>query len=356
LSKKFFKLIQFFKDTKIYTMSLKNKVTADLHIEFPVIMAPMFLVSNEAMMKAGMRSGVMAVFPTLNYRGEGELDKLLHSLNNYKVSEKVPGNFGVNLIVQQSNPLYKKHLKICVDNKVPFYITSLGNPGEVIEQAHAYGAKVYCDVTNLVHAEKCASLQCDGFIAVGQGAGGHAGPNPLHILIPALVEKFPHIPVIAAGGIASGIGMLSVLAAGSQGFSIGTKFIASKEATVSEAYKNAIVESGMDDIVMTTRLSGTPCSIINTPYAQKIGYQQNAFERMLNENKTIKKYFKMLTQIRGMKNLEDSVKPGNYKTLWCAGKSVEMIDSIESCEDIITSLRDEFEVAAKNFIKQLNQG
>jgi nitronate monooxygenase len=57
-----------------------------------------------------------------------------------------------------------------------------------------------------------------------------------------------------------------------------------------------------------------------------------------------------------MKNLEDSVKPGNYKTLWCAGKSVEMIDSIESCEDIITSLRDEFEVAAKNFIKQLNQG
>jgi nitronate monooxygenase len=64
----------------------------------------------------------------------------------------------------------------------------------------------------------------------------------------------------------------------------------------------------------------------------------------------------MLTQIRGMKNLEDSVKPGNYKTLWCAGKSVEMIDSIESCEDIITSLRNEFEVAAKNFIKQLNQG
>jgi nitronate monooxygenase len=336
-------------------MSLKNKVTSELQIEFPVIMAPMFLVSNEAMMKAGMRAGIMAVFPTLNYRAEGELDKLLQSLNNYKSAQVLSGNYGVNLIVQQSNPLYKKHLKTCVDNRVPFYITSLGNPAEVIQQAHAYGAKVYCDVTNLVHAEKCASLKCDGFIAVGQGAGGHAGPNPLHILIPALAEKFPHIPVIAAGGLASGIGMLSVMAAGAQGFSIGTRFIASKEASVSEEYKKAIVDSGMDDIVMTTRISGTPCSIINTPYAQKIGYEQNRFERMLNENKTVKKYFKMLTQIRGMKKLEESVKPGNYKTLWCAGKSVQMVDSIQSCEDILISLKNEFEVAAKNFSSLLNQ-
>jgi len=311
------------------------------------------LVSNEAMMKSGIDAGIMATFPSLNYRKEGELDGLLKTLNNYKQSSKSLGNYGVNLIVQQSNPLYKKHLEVCMENKVPFYITSLGSPKEVIEKAHAYGAKVYCDVTNLTHAEKCASLNCDGFIAVGQGAGGHAGSNPLHILIPALNSKFPNIPVIAAGGIASGIGILSVLASGAQGFSIGTRFIASTEAQVNNEYKNAIVNSGMDDIVMTTKISGTPCSIIDTPYAQKIGYQQSWFEKMLNENKTVKKYFKMLTQIRGMKKLEDSVKPGNYKTLWCAGKSVEMIHDIISCGAIVNNLKSEFKAAADELKKSL---
>jgi nitronate monooxygenase len=334
-------------------MTLINKVTQALQIDFPIIMAPMFLVSNEAMMKSGMNAGIMATFPSLNYRKEGELDTLLKTLNNYKLSSSSKGNYGVNLIVQQSNPLYKKHLAICIENKVPFFITSLGNPKEVIEQAHVYGGKVYCDVTNLTHAEKCASLNCDGFIAVGQGAGGHAGPNPLHILIPALVNKFPNIPIVAAGGIATGEAMLSIMASGAQAFSVGTRFIASPEAQVSDAYKDAIVKSGMDDIVMTTRISGTPCSIIDTPYAQKIGYQQGWFERILNENKTVKKYFKMLTQIRGMKKLEDSVKPGNYKTLWCAGKSVEMIHDIASCETIVNNLKKEFLSASKKLKETL---
>ena len=336
-------------------MILSNKVSKDLVIDFPIIMAPMFLVSNEAMMKSGMDAGIMATFPSLNYRKDGELDSLLKALNTYKSSNNVKGNYGVNLIVQQSNPLYKKHLAICIENKVPFFITSLGNPKEVIDQAHVYGAKVYCDVTNLIHAEKCASLNCDGFIAVGQGAGGHAGPNPLHILIPALTKKFPHIPVVAAGGIATGDAILSIMASGAQGFSIGTRFIASKEAQVSQTYKDAIVNSGMDDIVMTTKISGTPCSIIDTPYAKKIGYQQTWFEKQLNENKTVKKYFKMLTQIRGMKKLEDSVKPGNYKTLWCAGKSVEMIHEIESCEVIVNTLKSEFNKAAAQLRKVLDQ-
>ncbi len=279
----------------------------------------------------------------------------MKTLNNYRQSNQPKGNYGVNLIVQQSNPLYKKHLAICIENKVPFFITSLGNPKEVIEQAFAYGGKVYCDVTNLVHAAKCASLNCDGFIAVGQGAGGHAGPNPLHILIPSLTKQFPNIPVIAAGGIATGEAMLSILASGAQGFSIGTRFIASTEAQVSNEYKDAIVKSGMDDIVMTTRISGTPCSIIDTPYAHRIGYQQTWFEKMLNDNKTVKKYFKMLTQVRGMKKLEDSVKPGNYKTLWCAGKSVEMINDILPCETIVTTLKKEFVEASAQLKKTLSQ-
>ena len=326
-------------------IKIENELTKMLGINFPVIMAPMFLVSNKAMMEKAISSGIMGVFPSLNFRREGELELLLQHLNKYKSENKSSGNFGVNLIVQKTNPLYEKHLKICVENKVPFYITSLGNPAAVIKAAHSYGGKVFCDVTNLTHAGKSAKHNCDGFIAVGQGAGGHAGPFPLQVLVPALKENFPNIPVIAAGGIATGSGILSMLAVGASGVSIGTRFIASLEATVNAEYKNAIINSGMDNIVMTTRISGTPCTILNTPYAQKIGLQQNWFEKFLSRNPRTKRYFKMLVQVRGMKQLEKALIPGNHNNLWCAGQSVELIEEIISCEKIIEKLKLETEMA-----------
>lgn len=336
-------------------MKIQNDVTALLNIDFPVIMAPMFLVSNEAMMRSAIRNGIMGVFPTLNYRKEGALDDIINNLHLEILSnDGKPGNFGVNLIVQKSNPLYKKHLEICVARKTPFYITSLGNPEEVIRRAHEYGGKVFCDVTNIIHAEKCASLNCDGFIAVGSGAGGHAGPHPNYILVPALKKAFPHIPVVAAGGIASGDAFLSMLACGASGVSIGTRFIASEEAGVPMDYKEAVTHYGMEDIVMTERLSGTPCSVINTPAAQKLGTKQNWFERIMSRNPRTKKYFKMLVNVRGLKKLEDALKPGNYNNLWCAGQSVEMIDTILSCENIISNLKEEIGISYSKLNKQLS--
>lgn len=320
---------------------MKTKLTELLNIDFPMIMAPMFLVTNEAMLKAAMNSGIAGCFPTLNYRKAEELEQLLDRLNTEKNQLKIKGTYGVNLIVQKTNPLFQKHLKICVEKKVPFYITSLGSPKEVIEQAHSYGAKVFCDVTNIQHAKKCFELGCDGLIAVGQGAGGHAGPNTLQVLIPSLHRNFPDKIVIAAGGISNGEGVLSMLALGAAGVSVGTRFIACTEASVSDDYKNAIVTSKMHDIVLTEKISGTPCTIINTPFAKKIGYKQNWLEKALSNNSTTKKYFKMWVQLSGMKKMEKSVKPGNYQTLWCAGQSVELIDDILPCKDIVDRMKKE---------------
>lgn len=330
-------------------MSLKtNSFLARTGVAYPVIMAPMFLVSNEEMIRSAIRSGIIGVFPSLNFRDDGLLEALISRLHEYKASNpSFKGSFGVNLIVQGTNPLYKQHLEICRRMKVPFYITSLGYPAEVISSAHSYGGVVYCDVTNRKHAEKCLEAGADGFIAVGAGAGGHAGPYPLQTLVPSLKRHFPGIPVIAAGGIADGRAMLAMLAAGADGVSIGTRYIASHEATVSQDYKQAILDADMEDIVMTTRISGTPCAIINTPYAQKLGCRQNAFERFLNRNPRTKKYFKMLVQYRGMKRLEKAVKPGSYQNLWCAGQSVELITSIKSCDAITADLMAELSAASK---------
>ncbi|HWY12753.1 MAG TPA: nitronate monooxygenase [Bacteroidia bacterium] len=328
-------------------MKVKTTLEELLKIDFPVVMAPMFLISNKEMMLAGMKTGIMSVLPSLNFRKEGELASLLAELNAAH-SSYPKGNYGVNLIVQRTNPYYKKHLQTCIDHKVPFYITSLGNPKEVIEAAHKYGAKVFCDVTTIAHAKKCYEVNCDGFIAVGQGAGGHAGPNPLQVLIPALKIHFPDKPVIAAGGIVTGAGLLSVKVLGAEGASIGTRFITSKECKVNEGYKQAIIKAGMDDIVMTTKLSGSPCTIIDTPEAKNMGYTQSWFEKFMSNNPRTKKWFKMLVQARGMKKLEDSVLPNNYSKLWCAGKSSELITDILPCEEIISNIRSEYKEAMDN--------
>lgn len=313
-------------------------------IRHPIIMAPMFLVSNEAMMKAAMDNGIAGCFPSLNFRRDGELKAVLERLNQHRKGTP-QGNYGVNLIVQKTNPMYVKHLQECVDARVPFYITSLGSPRQVIEAAHSYGAKVLCDVTNLLHAEKAAQAGCDGFIAVCAGAGGHAGPYPLHVLVPALQKAFPGKLLVAAGGIATGRQIAGALVVGADAVSIGTRFIASPEASVSDEYKQAILEHGMEDIVLTERLSGTPCNVINTPTAKKIGYKQNWFEKMLSRNPRTRKYFKMLVQLRGMKKLEQSVRPGSYQHLWSAGQSVEMVHDITSTREIVQRLIGEFRAA-----------
>ncbi|MVT10915.1 NAD(P)H-dependent flavin oxidoreductase [Chitinophaga tropicalis] len=329
-------------------------LTSALAIRYPVIMAPMFLVSNEKMVKAAMENGIAGTFPSLNYRKEGELKAVLDHLNEHR-SQLPPGlgTYGVNLIVQKTNPLYHKHLQDCVTAKVPLYITSLGSPKEVIAAAHSYGARVLCDVTNLQHAEKAAQAGCDGFIAVCAGAGGHAGPYPMHILVPALQKAYPDKILVAAGGIATGKQLASALVLGAHGASIGTRFIASEEATVSNEYKKAILDYGMEDIVLTERLSGTPCNVINTPAAKKIGYKQNWLEKQLNKNASTRKYFKMLIQLRGMKKLEQAVKPGNYQQLWSAGQSVEMVEDISSIETIVKRLIQELDETLAPF--RINQ-
>jgi nitronate monooxygenase len=308
----------------------------ELGLSFPLFMAPMFLVSNQEMVIAGIKKGIVGSFPSLNFREKGELEAVLDELNEQLTRH--PGTYAVNLIAQRSNPMFDKHLDICAEKKVPIFITSLGSPKKVIDKAHKYGAKVYCDVTNIKYAQKVYDLGCDGFIAVGQGAGGHSGNTPLNVLVPALKKRYSDKPVIASGGIATGAGIVSALALGADAAYIGTRFIASNECPVNEAYKSAIVRAGMDDIVMSSKISGTPATVINTDYAKKIGYKQNYMEKQLTKNRTVRKYFKMWVQYSGMKKLEDSIKPGNYKTLWVAGKSSELVDEIKPVGRIIDDL------------------
>ncbi len=317
-------------------MSRQNQLIELLGIEIPIIMAPMFLVSNVNMVIEAMKSGIAGVIPSLNYLTGKELEKALEDLNDFKSSNENHGSYGINLIVQSTNKRMEEDLKICVEKRVPFYITSLGNPEKVLEGARSYGAKVFSDVTNIKHAQRVYDLGVDGFIAVGSGAGGHAGPHPNQLLVPALQKHFPDKPVIAAGGIASGKGILSMLALGAVGVSLGTLFIASNEAGVSDEYKKAIVDSEMKDIIMTSRLSGAPVSIINTPFYRQLKEQDEKTGPVSKDKLT-----KLKRLEEGISMLEKSIQPGNYNNLWVAGHTVELIDEVKPVKEIIHRLKEE---------------
>ncbi len=312
----------------------KQSLTSILQITHPVIMAPMFLVSNTKMVIEGMKSGVAGCIPALNYRTLEELKSAIHELKASKVSG---GSFGFNLIVNKSNVKYKEQLRILCEEKVDFILTSLGSPEETIKEAHKVGIKVFCDVTDLAFAKKVESLGADALVAVNNQAGGHRGNISPEELIKSLNEN-TSLPVISAGGVGSKVDLEKMLSYGAVGVSVGSPFIASIESGVSQEYKQACVDYGAKDIVMTERISGTPCTVINTPYVQKVGTKQTWLETLLNKNKNLKKWVKMIRFYIGMKATEKAATQVTYKTVWVAGPSIENTKAILPVSEIVAKL------------------
>ncbi|NOT76359.1 MAG: nitronate monooxygenase [Cyclobacteriaceae bacterium] len=316
-------------------------VTLDklLGIEYPIIVAPMFLISNTKMIKAALSSGVTAAFPAMNYRTDAELRSAIKEIKDFTSKP-----FGVNLIVNKSNPKYPSHLETLLELKVDFIITSLGSPREVIERCKPLGIKVFCDVVDLAYAKKVEEMGADAVIAVNSRAGGHAG-NILPKDLITLLKENCNIPIIAAGGISQGKHLKEMMDWGAAGASIGTIFIACDEADISPDYKQAMIDYGEKDIVRTNKLSGSALTVINTPYVKQLGTKANFLEWILNNNKTLKKYAKMLIALRGMKAVEKAAFGATYKTVWCAGPAIEDVKSVRAMKDIIKTLTDEYDVA-----------
>jgi nitronate monooxygenase len=305
-----------------------------LNIKYPIIQAPMFLVSNTAMVIEAMKSGIAGCIPALNYRTLSELKTAIHEL---KEAKEEGGSFGLNLIVNKSNLKYKEQLRVLCEEGCDFIITSLGSPEDTINEAHKVGIKVLCDVTDLKFAKKVEALGADAIIAVNNEAGGHRGEISPKDLI-ELLKSNCNIPIISAGGVGTKTDLDRMLEYGADGVSVGSPFIASVEAGVTDDYKQACVDYGAKDIVMTQRISGTPCTVINTPYVQKIGTKESWLEVVLNKNKKLKKWVKMIRFSIGMKATEKAAKEATYKTVWVAGPSIEHTTAILPVKIIIQNL------------------
>jgi len=240
-------------------MSLPASLAGKLRI--PLIGAPMFIVSGPELVIAQCKAGIVGSFPALNARPQRALDEWLTEIEDSLAAyaEEHPDEpvapYAVNQICHKSNDRLRADLDTCIKHKVPIIITSLRPPSEVIEAVHGYGGLLFHDVINLRHARKAIEQGVDGIIAVCAGAGGHAGLLSPFALVKEIRREFDGA-VILSGAMSSGADVLAAQAMGADLAYMGTRFIATTEATATPAYKEMLLESSAGDIVYTSLFSG----------------------------------------------------------------------------------------------------
>lgn len=235
------------------------------NLRIPAVGAPLFIVSNPDLVIAQCKAGMIGSFPALNAReAEGEpplldawLTRIKEELDRH--NQENPDNpaapYAVNQIVHRSNTRLQRDIEICVKHEVPVWITSLGAREEVNQAAHSCGGIVLHDIINNMFAKKAIQKGADGIIAVAAGAGGHAGPHSPFALIQEIREWFDG-PLLLSGSIASGNAILGARVMGADLAYIGSPFIATEEANADPAYKQMIVDSCADDIVLSSLFTG----------------------------------------------------------------------------------------------------
>lgn len=312
---------------------LRTKVSELFGIDYPVIGAPMFLVSNENMVTAASNAGGLGTFPALNYRPTENYRKAIQS-----IKKQTSKPFGINIIVQKSNKHQQEHIDIAIEEEVPLIITSLGSPKSILDKVRGTKTKVFCDVIGLEHAKKVADLGAHGLIAVGSGAGGHGGDVSLFSLLPYL-KKNVDLPLIAAGSISDGKGLVAALALGADAVYMGTRMIATQESPVTADYKNAIVNAGPEKIINTDRVDGFPGNFILTDSLKPL-LEANFVDNVLSQNKRVKRWVSLF---RASKALFGSPEQKiSYKNVFSAGHGVSTIDSVTSIENVIHSTMNEY--------------
>lgn len=278
---------------------IKTVLTQTLGIRYPIIGAPMFLASFEELTVAVSEAGGLGMFPLPNYRSTGDLEAALRKIR--KATDKP---IGVNIHLSGKFP-WQEQLALCLSYGVKFFITSLGDPSLIIEDVHQQGGLVFADVITSKQAIRARDRGVDGLVAVAVGAGGHGGTIPTIVLVPYLIE-LTGLPVVAAGGVSTGAQLAAALCLGACGAVTGTRLLATVEAGISDAYKQAVVDTGPEGIVATDRLTGNRAcwiasSIDGIEHGPEIGSRK-------------------------------------WKDLWSAGQSVAQADRICTAAEVIAEM------------------
>ncbi|WP_394779411.1 NAD(P)H-dependent flavin oxidoreductase [Undibacterium sp.] len=243
-------------------MTSQHLPAALQNLALPVIGSPLFIASGPKLVAAQCKAGIVGAFPALNARPAEMLDTWLTELKAELAAYKEAnpgakiGPIAVNQIVHQSNDRLAHDVEMCVKHQIPIIISSLrAPPKEMLDAIHSYGGIVLHDVISIRHAQKALEAGVDGLILVAAGAGGHAGGLSPFALV-GEVRKFFKGPIALSGSIASGDAILAAQAMGADFAYIGSRWLATQESNVDDAYRQAIIESSAADIVYTNLFTG----------------------------------------------------------------------------------------------------
>jgi nitronate monooxygenase len=282
---------------------MNTEFTEMIGVDYPIIGAPMFLVTYEELAVAVAKAGGLGAIPLVNYL---EVRDLRVALRNIRRQTDKP--IGVNIQLHNKYE-WKEQFAVCLDAGVSFFIASLGDPRLILGDVHANGGKVFADVVSLDQGLKARDRGADGLIAVAAGAGGHCGTIPTIIFVPYLKSKVG-LPVIAAGGISTGAQMAAAMVLGACAVVVGTRLIATQESGASEAYKRAVLAARPEDIVCTHRISGNPANWIRE-------------------------------SIQGFDEMPD-VADKRWRDYWSAGQSVAQAEEISPAGEVIRGIIEEY--------------
>jgi len=302
-------------------------------LSLPVIASPMFIASGPALVAAQCKAGIVGSFPALNARPAELLDTWLTDLQrelaDYQEAhpDRKVGPIAVNQIVHQSNDRLEHDVAVCVRHQVPIIISSLrAPPPEMLDAVHAYGGIVLHDVISIRHAEKALEAGVDGLILVAAGAGGHAGALSPFALV-GEVRKFFDGPIALSGSIATGDAILAAQAMGADFAYIGSRFLATRESNVTDAYRSAIVESSAADVVYTNLFTG-----VHGNYLKKSIVAAGLDPDNLPVSDKSKMSF-------------GSGSAKAWRDIWGAGQGVGLMDDVPTVAEMVERLKQQYQAA-----------
>jgi enoyl-[acyl-carrier protein] reductase II len=302
-------------------MIFQTPICKQLNIQVPIIQGGMAWVATAKLAAAVSNAGGLGIVAAGNAPAEVVEAEII------KARTLTDKPFGVNVMLL--SPFIDEVVDVVCRQQVPVVTTGAGNPGKYMERFKAYGAQVIPVVPSVAMARRMERSGADALIVEGTEAGGHIGELTTMALVPQVV-KAVKIPVIAAGGMADGRGLLAALSLGAQAVQMGTRFVCSIECEAHDAYKQTLVKAGDRDAIVTARSSGHPVRVIKNKLTREL-------LRLEKEGATQEEMEKL-----GVGRLRMAVQDGDMENgSVMSGQIAGLIQDVLPCETIIQQVMDE---------------
>lgn len=312
-----------------------NRITQLFNIRYPIIQAGMIWASGWELASAVSNAGGLGLL------GAGSMypDVLRQQIKKCKAATTQP--FGVNIPLLYPN--LEEHFKIIIEEKLPVVFTSAGNPKTWTKTLQAEGITVVHVVSSSKFAVKAQDAGCSAVVAEGFEAGGHNGREETTtlVLVPAVCNAV-HIPVIAAGGIATGRQMFACMALGAEGVQVGSRFVASEEASSHKNFKKAVIDAAEGDTVLSLKKL-TPVRLLKNKFFAAVAEAEA-------RGATPEELATLLGRARAKRGMwEGELEEGELEI----GQVSTLIDEIKPAAAIVAEMWSQFEEALKNPVKCL---